>query len=210
MALLTHANLRSAIQTYMENTASDFVADLDNIIQTAEERIQRELDLDFYIQTVTGTLGSSTEILTKPTDLETVRSFYVFTTAGRMVGLQRKHESFCREYWATPTLDAFPRYYADVDEASFLIAPTPDQAYTYNLNYKAQATGIATSTAGTWLSQHAPDVLLFACLAEAARYMKQPPDVIAVWEAKYKEAAAALVKQQLMGGRTDEYRKGDK
>ena len=59
----------------------------------------------------------------------------------------------------------------------------------------------------TWISVNAPNVLLYACLCEAFKFLKAPNDQ-QVYEASYQEALSALAQEQLGKKRRDEYRDG--
>ena len=50
----TYTTLKSAIQDYTENTESTFVADLAIIIQQAEDRIVKSVELPNFRKNVTG------------------------------------------------------------------------------------------------------------------------------------------------------------
>ena len=156
-------------------------------------------------------LVENTETLTKPTDLEPVRYLSVLTTATTRVQTQliRKHESFLREYWPNPTEVDTPKYFADLSAAAWLIAPTPGNDYPYHLSYKALATSITVATAGTWITQHAPDLLFFACMVEAYVFMKNM-EQSQIWEARYQSLLNQIKAQEIIGSRTDERIKGDK
>ena len=64
----TYTTLKSAIQDYTQNTESTFVADLGTIIQQAEDRIIKSVELPNFRKNVTGTLTSSNAYLSTPTD----------------------------------------------------------------------------------------------------------------------------------------------
>ena len=46
--------------------------------------------------------------------------------------LLRKYE-YLREYWPSPTATGTPVFYADYDYTNWLIAPTPDVAYAFEV-----------------------------------------------------------------------------
>ena len=66
----TYSTLKTAIQDYMESTESSLVSNLDNFIQTAEERILKNVQLDDFKKNVTGTMTSSSPYLTTPTEFD--------------------------------------------------------------------------------------------------------------------------------------------
>ena len=79
---------------------------------------------------------------------------------------------------SNPTTTGTPKYYADWDSGSFLLAPTPDSNYTMELHYFYRPTSITTSGDGTsWLGTNAELCLLYGSLCEAYVFMKGEPDL---------------------------------
>ena len=101
-----------------------------------------------------------------------------------------------------------PKYYANYDEDSILLAPTPNAAYTIDLEYNAQPTGLSSSTTTTWLSNNAPTALLYACLVEAFKFLKGPDNMLVMYEQAYKNAVGTLATEQMGQKRREEYRDG--
>jgi hypothetical protein len=117
--------------------------------------------------------------------------------------------NFIRE--AFPDTDAAfygePEYYAQFDQNTFILGPTPDANYAVELHYFYYPQSIVT--AGTsWLGDNFESALLYGSLLEAASFMKSEPDVIANYEKRYNEAMTLL--KQLADGknRRDAYRSG--
>jgi hypothetical protein len=77
------------------------------------------------------------------------------------------------------------------------------------LHYYYYPVSITTAPSGqTWLGDNFDTVLLYGSLVEAYTFMKGEQDVIALYDAKYKEALAMA--QRLGDGleRSDAYRSG--
>ncbi|HXB12832.1 MAG TPA: hypothetical protein VNZ45_12650, partial [Bacteroidia bacterium] len=69
--------------------------------------------------------------------------------------------------------------------------PVPDVAYPYEIIYYETPTLIDTTTSINFLTGSAPEIFLFATLAETAPYLKDD-ERIKVWEQKYSAARQAL------------------
>jgi hypothetical protein len=90
---------------------------------------------------------------------------------------------------------------------SFILGPKPDANYTTELHYYYYPESIVTA-GNTWLGDNFDTVLLYGCLVEAYLFMKGEADLLASYEAKYKEALA-LAKRLADGlERQDAYRSG--
>jgi hypothetical protein len=100
-----------------------------------------------------------------------------------------------------------PKYYALFDDNSFLLAPTPDQTYTFELHYKYRPASLTTTsgTDTTWLSDNAPDAILYGTLVEAANFLKNPQET-ALYEQRFVQAVNGLKNLGQGYGSQDEYR----
>tara|TARA_R100000541_G_scaffold51035_1_gene58372 strand:- start:714 stop:1352 length:639 start_codon:yes stop_codon:yes gene_type:complete len=202
----TLATLKSTVQDYCETSETTFVADLPTFIKEAEERILKNIELPFFRKNVTGTATSSNPYLSTPSDFLASYSLAVIES-GVYNYLFLKQVSFIRAYTPNPTTTGSPKYYALFDDSTFIVAPTPDSNYDFELHYKFRP---ASLTAGaesgtTWLSENAPDALLYGTLVEAATFLKIPEEV-AQYEQRFGAAVAGLKALGEGYGSRDEYR----
>ena len=175
----TLATLKTAIQDYTDNSESTFVTHLPDFIKASEEKILKSVDLDYFRKNVTSTLTSSDQYVNVPSDYLASFSFQI-TTSGSESFLLQKDVNFLREYTPAASTTGLPKYYARFDTDHFLLAPTPNSAYTVELHYFYRPASLtAGSDSGTtWLSTNAPFALLYGSLIEAYTFMKGEPDVI--------------------------------
>ena len=175
----TLATLKTAIQDYTDNSESTFVTHLPDFIKAAEEKILKSVDLDYFRKNVTSALNSSDQYLSVPSDFLAAFSLQI-TTSGSESFLLQKDVNFLREYTPAASTTGLPKYYARFDTDHFLLAPTPNSAYTVELHYFYRPASLtAGSDSGTtWLSTNAPFALLYGSLIEAYTFMKGEPDVI--------------------------------
>ena len=131
----TYATLKTAIQDYMESTESSLVSNLDNFIETAEERIFKNVQLDDFRKNVVGSMTTSSPYLGSPTDFLAPFSLAVIDGSGNYSYLLLKQVSFIRDFSPNPTTTGLPKYYAEFDEDTFIIAPSPDSDYSTELHY---------------------------------------------------------------------------
>ena len=175
----TLATLKTAIQDYTDNSESTFVTHLPDFIKAAEEKILKSVDLDYFRKNVTSALNSSDQYLSVPSDFLAAFSLQI-TTSGSESFLLQKDVNFLREYTPAASTTGLPKYYARFDTDHFLLAPTPNSAYTVELHYFYRPASLtAGSDSGTtWLSTNAPFALLYGSIIEAYAFMKGEPDVI--------------------------------
>ena len=94
-------------------------------------------------------------------------------------------------------------------EMLLLWTNTPDQVYTIEMWYDENPEHIDTSsgTSTTFVSNNAPEVLLYGVLGETFSYLKNPQDM-QLYEAKYQGALQDFAQEQMGRKRRDEYQNG--
>jgi hypothetical protein len=212
---MNYTQLTSAIKGYAENdfpaTAGSFTSadQIATFVENAEERIYNSVQLPALRKNVTGNCTSGNKYLACPSDWLATFSMAVINANNEYMFLLNKDVNFIRE--AFPDTDAAfygePEYYAQFDQNTFILGPTPDANYAVELHYFYYPQSIVT--AGTsWLGDNFESALLYGSLLEAASFMKSESDVIANYEKRYNEAMTLL--KQLADGknRRDAYRSG--
>lgn len=203
----TYATLKTAIQDYMESTESSFVSNLDNFIETAEERIFKNVQLDDFRKNVVGSMTTSSPYLGSPTDFLAPFSLAVIDGSGNYSYLLLKQVSFIRDFSPNPTTTGLPKYYAEFDEDTFIIAPSPDSDYSTELHYYYRPNSLTSAgdSGTTWLSENAPNAMLYGSLVEASTYLKSY-ESIPVYESKFQEALLGLKNLGEAKSTRDQYR----
>jgi hypothetical protein len=205
----TYAQLKTAIQDYTENTETSFVTNLPTFIRAAEDRIFKLVDLEIFRKNATSALTSSDPYLSVPTDY--LASFSLSITNGSSKEfLLQKDVNYIQEYNPNPATTGTPKYYAFFDKDNFIIAPTPDSNYAVELHYYYRP---ASLTAGaesgtTWLSDNAPNALLYGALVEAYIYMKGEQDMLQMYEKQFTEAMTRIKDLAEARENSDAYRRG--
>jgi hypothetical protein len=62
-------------------------------------------------------------------------------------------------------------------ETAIQVAPTPDASYAVTLDYVYTPDNLSATNTTTYISDNAPQLLLYACLVEAFAYLKGPMDM---------------------------------
>ena len=210
---MNYAALVSAVSSYTENTFP--TVDMNLFITQAEKRIYNTVQIPSLRKNVTGSTTASNKYLQCPTDfLSTFSLAAINPTTGAYTFLLNKDVNFIREAYPKPTSTGAPKYYAifgprsdNEAELTFILGPTPDAVYSTELHYFYYPESIVTAS-NTWLSDNYDPALLYGTLVEAYTYMKGEPDMLALYDGKYKEAIAQL--KRLGDGleRQDAYRSG--
>ena len=194
MAGFTYGTLKTAIQDYLDNSETTFTNNLDNFIQTAEERILKAVQLPVFRKNVTGSVTASDTYLAAPDDFLAPYSLAVIDSSNNYSYLLLKHVSWIRDYTPAVATTGEPLYYAIFDNDSFILAPTPNANYSVELHYYYRPNSLTTvsSSSQTWLSENAPNAMLYGSLVEGAVFMKSDPQTIALYDSKFQEALGML------------------
>jgi hypothetical protein len=201
----TLGTLETAIKEYLDSTESTFTSNLSNFIQSTEERILKSVDLPVFRKNMTGTSASGNTYLGRPSDFLSPYSLAVISGSNYSY-LWFKHVTFIRDYTPASATTGTPQYYAVFDDDSFILAPTPNSNYTFELHYKYRPTSLTagSSSGTTWLSTNARNAMLYGSLMEGGTFLKMPLQELQLFEGRFQEAMATL--KTMSENISDEYR----
>ena len=197
-------------------TQNEYTADEYKMFtQQTEQRIYNSVQLPSLRKstTLTATLGS--QYLNAPTDMLSVFSMAVIDpTTLAYTYLLDKDVNFIREAYPTVAATGVPKYYAIFGNQvgselalRFIFGPTPNAAYSTELNYFYYPESIVTAGT-TWLGANFDSALLNGSLVEAIRFMKGEADMVKLYQDMYVQSITLL--KNLGDGklRQDAYRNG--
>ena len=195
---MTFTTLQEDVRRYLERGAtyaSDPVvyAQIPRLINLAERRIARDLKVQGFINVVTGTLTIGQSVYDKPDRWRDTVSMNIGTGASnnkRKVLFTRDYE-YLLSYWPDRTDTDEPIFYSDYDYDHWLIAPTPDAEYPFEILYYELPPLLDDVVQTNWLTEYAPQLLLYGTLLEATPFLKTD-ERISVWQNMYDRAAAML------------------
>ena len=194
MAGFTYSGLKTAVQNYLDNDETTFTNTLDTFIQQTEERILKSVQLPVFRKNSTGSGTSGNTYLATPSDYLSPYSLAVVDSDSNYTYLLLKHVTWIRDYTPAVATTGEPLYYAQFDDDTFILAPTPNSNFTFELHYFYRPASLtaAGDSGTTWLSTNASNAMLYGCLVEGTIFMKAAPDEIMVYDQKFKEALATL------------------
>jgi hypothetical protein len=193
---MTYDSLLTDLRRYLERgftVESDQIVyeQLPRLITLGERRIARELKVEGFIRAVQTPLQVGVAVYRKP---DRWRDTVSMTVDGSPI-YARSYE-YCRNYWPDESDTDVPEFYADYDYQHWLITPTPDAAQTLEILYYEQPRFLGDDFQTNWLTEYAPDLLLYATLLEATPFLKSD-ERVQLWQAMYDRAAQALSGEDL-------------
>jgi len=195
---MNFSTLQDDIRAYLERgnvTDTTVYNQLPRLINLAEENISREMKIQGVITTATGNLVAGTSVYAKPARWRATISMFYGTGTTRKPIWPRSYE-YCRMYAPDSSAQAPPELYADFQYVNWLIAPTPDAAYNWEISYYAMPALLDSVNTTNWLTDYAPQVILYASLLEAGIFLKND-EMTGTYQGKYQAALAALTGEDM-------------
>ena len=191
----TFTTLKEDIRRYLERgftLASDAIVyeQIPRLINLAERRIARELKVQGLINVVTSAMQPGLAVYPKPDRWRTTVSFNYGIDNQYQQLFPRSYE-YVRSYWPNRDETGVPLFYADYDYNNWIVSPTPDQAYPFEVLIYQLLPLLDDANQTNWLTEYAPQVLLYASLLEATPFLKKD-ERIGVWQQMYDRSAQAL------------------
>jgi hypothetical protein len=198
---MTYDSLVADISSYLERTDQATLEKIPTFIMLAEQVIAAEIKFLGNLTPMTSTLVANQAVIDKPARWHKTVSMNVTVAGVRQPVFLRKYE-YLREYWPDPTDTGAPRYYADYDYTHWLIAPTPDVAYNFEVLYYERIQPLDSSNQTNWFTIYAPQALLYGSLLQAMPFLKND-ERIPMWQAQYDKIMQVLKAEdiQRMGDR---------
>jgi len=189
-AVMTYSSLVADIESYLERNDASTVDKIPTFIMLAEQIISAQIKFLGNLTVVTSQMVIGVATLDKPARWRKTVSMNVTVAGERQPVLLRKYE-YLREYWPNPTSTDAPVFYCDYDYTHWLIAPTPDAAYNYEVLYYERPQPLDSSNESNWFTQYAPQALLYGSLLQAMPFLKNDART-AMWQQQYDLIMATL------------------
>lgn len=189
--VLTYDNLTSAVQQYLERNDAAVVNQIPTFIMLAEFEIAEEIKTLGQLTVNQFSVNAGSNVIAKPGLWRKTVSMNVVdpSTGYKTPVLLRKYE-YCIAYNTTGALTGDPQFYADYDYYNWYITPTPAAATNMEVLYYQRIPPLASDNQSNWLTNYAPNALLYGTLLQAVMFLKDDQRVI--FQQKYSEAIQAL------------------
>lgn len=181
--VMTYDSLVENIQSYLERTDTATIDKIPTFIMLAEQIIASQIKFLGNLTVNESTMSIGTSIIAKPARWHKTVSMNILVDGQRQPVLLRKYE-YLREYAPDATVTGTPEFYADYDYTHWLVAPTPDAAYSFEVLYYERVQPLDSSNQTNWFTIYAPQALLYGSLLQAMPFLKND-ERMPMWQQNY-------------------------
>ena len=192
---MTYDSLVENIQSYLNRTDTATLEKIPLFIMLAEQIIASQIKFLGNLTVNTSTMVVGQPIIDKPARWHKTVSMNVTVDGEHQPVLLRKYE-YLREYWPDATAKGIPAYYGDYDYTHWLVAPTPDVAYTFEVLYYERIQPLDSSNQTNWFTIYAPQALLYGSLLQAMPFLKND-ERSPMWQAHYDQIMQTLKQEDI-------------
>lgn len=187
--VMTYDSLTTMVLQYLERSDPAVVEAIPTFITLCEFEIAQEIKTLGQLTVANFTLTQANPIVAKPARWRKTVSMTAKVDDVAQPIYVRKLE-YLRNYWPDENQTDVPKYYADTDYEHWYFAPTPSEAFEVQVLYYERISPLSSSNQTNWLTQNAPNAMLYGTLLQAMPFLKN--DSRAIFQQKYTEAINAL------------------
>jgi hypothetical protein len=185
---LTYDNLVNTVKQYLERSDASVVERIPTFITLAEFEIAQQVKTLGQIQVVQANMNVGNPIIPKPARWRKTVSMTLNNGTQKSPVFLRKFEYL--QSYNNEGSTGLPIYYGDYDYDHWLVAPTPDDDYQFEVLYYERLAPLSSENQTNWITNNAPNAMLFGTLLQAVIYLKD--DQRQIFQQKYDMAMSAL------------------
>lgn len=186
MSLADYDGLKAELAAY--SARSDLTANLDTFIDIAEARFNRRLRVSAMEATSSISTVAGTATIDLPSDFKHIK-LLEFTSTPKQISFIT--QSKLTKLYAGAS-SGRPTFAARYPGNKLILGPTPDAVYALTLSYYQEIPALSSGNTTNWLLTDYPDLYLYACLEELAKYIKDDSDI-----ANYRTMSDEIIAQMM-------------
>ena len=185
---MTYDSLYNNILDYLERNDEQTIAQVPNFIMLAEQVIASQIKFLGNLTVNESTMVVGQNVIPKPARWHKTVSMNVTVGTINQPVFLRKYE-YLKEYAPDSTAVGTPKYYGDYDYTHWLVAPTPDVAYSFEVLYYERVQPLDATNQSNWFTVYAPQAMLYGSLLQQGKTLALPllDAPIVVDSGKYNE-----------------------
>ena len=190
-SVMTYDSLVENIQSYLERTDQATLDKIPLFIMLAEQVIASQIKFLGNLTVQGSAMVQGANVINKPARWHKTVSMNITVAGRRYPVLLRKYE-YLREYWPDPAQESIPKFYCDYDYTHWMVAPTPDAAYDFEVLYYERIQPLDSSNQTNWFTIYAPQALLYGSLLQAMPFLKND-ERTPMWQQQYDAIMQTLM-----------------
>lgn len=180
---MNYTEIYDGIVAETENDDETFLANIPLFVKNAEKRIYQAVKIPVLRKNATSTVATGSPYVALPTDYLAPWELAIISDNAYSY-LLLKDVSYIREMYPNPTLTGTPKFYAQFDQDTFIVGPSPSTTFNIELHYFYYPESIVTAGT-TWVGENFDNVLFYGALVEAAVFMKSEEDIMKAYAEQY-------------------------
>ncbi len=194
----------------VDQTDSDFVALEPTIIDQAEQRCYRELDLLATVVTVNGSMTANSRFWTLPTSsghILVVDAINVFDASNVRHPLTKSSRNVVDFIWPSetaPSATSIPEIFARIDDTRVLVGPAPGSSLSAEVVATIRPAPLSATNPDTYLTDYLSDLFFAASMVAATGLLLKnygaqadDPKQAISWETVYQSHFASANTEEL-------------
>jgi hypothetical protein len=187
--VLTYDSLTDSVLQYLERSDAAVIDAIPTFITLCEFEIAQQIKTLGQQQVVNSVMNVNNAILPKPARWRKTVSFNITGASGTPTPVYLRKYEYLLNY-NTGGTTGLPLYYADYDYDHWLVSPTPDDDYPFQVLFYERLEPLSSTNQTNWLTQNAPNAMLYGTLLQAMPFLKN--DQRTIFQQKYQEAMTVL------------------
>jgi hypothetical protein len=187
--VLTYDSLTSSVLQYLERSDAAVIDAIPTFITLCEFEIAQQIKTLGQQQVVESTMNVNNAIIPKPARWRKTVSFNVTGSSGKPSPVYVRKYEYLLNY-NTGGTTGLPLYYSDYDYDHWLVSPTPNDDYPFQVLFYERLQPLSSTNQTNWLTQNAPNAMLYGTLLQAMPFLKN--DQRTIFQQKYQEAMTVL------------------
>ena len=188
---LTYDGLTNLVLQYLERSDAAVVNFIPTAVMLAEFEIAQDIKTLGQMIVVDGAMTASNPVIAKPSLWRKTVSMTLVNAAGEKQPIYLRKLEYLNSYAQDVTATGTPLYYADYDYDHWFVAPTPSTGFSFEALCYTRLAPLSSSNQTNWLTQNAPNALIFGTLKQTAPFLKDDAR-LAVWSQMFDTSMAAL------------------
>lgn len=170
---MTYESLVRDIKSYSERPNDEALnAQIPGLVLLAENELATDLKVLGSEIVARSELIEGQASFEKPKYWRRTTSMTIEVPIAGRTTLEKRTYEFIRNFWPVEAQRGIPRFYAEYDFNNFIVAPTPELAYEFELVYFARLDPLSEANQENWFTTNAPQLLLYCCMYHTSLFLK--------------------------------------